>query len=370
MTDKIPLVSVIIPMYNAAKFIPQTLESLRCQTMKDFEVVVVDDCSTDNSVEIVNSFDNRVGGGLNLHVVKLPKNSGTPGMPRNVGMQFARGKYIAFLDSDDFFTYTALEELTTLAEKFQADVVHTNQFITLWAGRGKSPDDPAFTDMKELTNQKNFFVTYGQRPRPDKPTLEIEDISARVRTFLSDRYTREPYVCFYLRDFLITNQITFPTLPQHEDEPFAFQAMCLAKNLLNVPNIFYIVRPREGSTMREALQLPAEIHKRLRLFIDGFSTFKNIMSNIKFFNEHPDYRYAVLDWYIQTKPYHLQGVYMQVPPFIVNMFVEREFHSEEASFAAYLFNTMNMYRLQLMQMHRENNALRNELKRYQSAKIQ
>lgn len=66
MVRKIPLVSVIVPMFNSAKFIPQTLESLLRQTMKDFEVVVVDDCSTDNSIEVVESFINRFekwGGG-------------------------------------------------------------------------------------------------------------------------------------------------------------------------------------------------------------------------------------------------------------------------------------------------------------------
>ena len=64
-TEKIPLVSVIIPMYNAARFIPQTLESLLYQTMQDFEVVVIDDCSTDNSVEVVESFTEKfdAGGG-------------------------------------------------------------------------------------------------------------------------------------------------------------------------------------------------------------------------------------------------------------------------------------------------------------------
>lgn len=65
-TEKIPLVSVIIPMYNAEKFIPQTLESLLGQTMTNFEVIVVDDCSTDDSVEVVESFKEKFcerGGG-------------------------------------------------------------------------------------------------------------------------------------------------------------------------------------------------------------------------------------------------------------------------------------------------------------------
>ena len=58
-TEKLPLVSVIIPMYNAARFIPQTLESLLYQTMTDFEVVMIDDCSTDNSVEVVENFKEK-----------------------------------------------------------------------------------------------------------------------------------------------------------------------------------------------------------------------------------------------------------------------------------------------------------------------
>lgn len=69
-TEKILLVSVIIPMYNSAKFIPQTLESLCYQTMTDFEVVVIDDCSIDNSVEVVESFVNNfyknTGGGVSF----------------------------------------------------------------------------------------------------------------------------------------------------------------------------------------------------------------------------------------------------------------------------------------------------------------
>ena len=65
-TEKSPLVSVIMPMYNSAQFIPQTLESLLYQTMKNFEVIVIDDCSTDNSVEVVESFKPKfaVGGGV------------------------------------------------------------------------------------------------------------------------------------------------------------------------------------------------------------------------------------------------------------------------------------------------------------------
>ena len=322
--------------------------------MRDFEVVVVDDCSTDNSVEVVESFVDRFAhGGVKLSVIKLPKNTGTPSLPRNVGIQLARGKYIAFLDSDDFFIRTALEELTTLAEKYQADAVHTNQFFILWNGKEKSVDDPAFTDINELANPANFFVVYQSKYRPDKPTLETNNLAERVKNFLAGEYTGETCATFYRRDFLISKQITFPLFRIHEDQPFAFQVMYLAEKLLFVPNIFYIVRPRKSSITHEQFNVKASIHRSMQVYIVGFNAFKKIMDDIKFFVEHPDYRYAILDFYIQTKLNHLLGFYMKIHPAVLNPLIEKEFSSDDTAFATYLFNTVNIQRLQIMRLQHE-----------------
>ena len=91
------------------------------------------------------------------------------------------------------------------------------------------------------------------------------------------------------------------------------------------------------------------------------------MDGIKFFDEHPDYRYAVLDWYIQSKIGRLWNFYAQIPPFVLNELVKKEFHSDEGAFAAYLFHVVNLRQIQLTQLQQENIALRNELKRYQTA---
>ena len=357
MSNKFPLVSVIIPMYNSAKFIPQTLESLLYQTMTDFEVVVVDDGSTDNSVAVVKSYASK----LNLNVVSLPKNSGISSIPRNVGIQLARGKYVAFLDSDDLLTKTALEELSTLAEEHKADIVHTNQFFKLWGGKAKSPDDPAFSDMNELTNPNNYVnLAYGNRSHPNKPTLLSEDMSERIDKFIRNDYTREPYTGFYRRDFLITNQIKFPNVYVHHDEHFAFHALCLAKNVLCVSNVYYIVRPRSGSIMREKNQWERTVHRDVRIRIDGFNAMIKIMDGIKFFAEHPDYRYAVLNWYIESKSWVINH-YKNNSPAKMNQYVEKEFHSDDA-FAAYLFNTMCVQRLQIAQLQDELKKLKESQK--------
>ncbi len=350
-----PLVSVIISMYNSANFIPQTLESLLYQTMKDFEVIVIDDCSTDNSVEVVESFIDRFEEGQ-LHVLKLSKNTGSPGLPRNAGIKFAHGKYISFLDSDDLYTKTALEELTTLAEEYKVDAVHSNQIFSLW-GRmytnRKTVDDPEFTDMEELTNPANFYTMYEERPSPDKPTLKTGDIAERVKKFVENKYTRETYTTFYKRDFLMSNKIVFPGLSQFVDESFNFHGMCLAKKLLLIPNIYYIIRPRADSVTRKKFDRSAEIHKKLRVFIDGFRVFSDIMDSIKFFSENPDYRYDVLNWFVQSKPHLLHDIYKESNPAELYPLIEKEFSSDEASFAAYLFNTMKVQQLQIEKLQTE-----------------
>ena len=352
-TKKIPLVSVIIPMFNSAKFISQTLESLLYQTMKDFEVVVIDDCSTDNSVEVVESFSKRFGG--RLQVVKFAKNTGTPGFPRNVGIQLARGKYIAFLDSDDLFTKTALEEFTTLAEKFHVDVVHLYSYYILWGGNARSVDDPAFTDMKELTDAKKFYRVFNRDERLNAPALESEKILDRINHWLELSAEYSTWLSFYRRDFLIKNQILFSDMETSEDAPFTFEAFCLAKTYLVAPNIVYIVRPRRGSAWRYQNEIPPEkaFHKDMIAFKDGFREFVRIMDRIPFFAEHPDYHYEILDWFANYRFETFKRYYLDNSPFVLSPFIEQELPPDNREFVSYLFNTANIYRLKIRQLQQE-----------------
>ena len=123
--ENAPAVSVIIPMYNAEKFIGECLESILAQTFQDFEVIVVDDCSTDSSVKIIEQYIPSFGGRLKLS--RMDKNSGSGAMPRNKGMELSHGEYVFFMDDDDLLTKTALEEMYTLAKDFDADVVYTEK---------------------------------------------------------------------------------------------------------------------------------------------------------------------------------------------------------------------------------------------------
>ena len=90
-------VSVIVPVYNAEKYLGVCLESLLIQTLTDFEVIVVDDCSTDASNTVAESYLERFGG--RLKIVTLPENTGSGAVPRNVGLGLAGGEYVYFIDA-------------------------------------------------------------------------------------------------------------------------------------------------------------------------------------------------------------------------------------------------------------------------------
>ena len=349
LSEKIPLVSVIIPMYNAARFIPQTLESLLYQTMQDFEVVLIDDCSTDNSVVVVEGFSEKFGG--RLHVIKLPENSGSPEVPRNIGIRFARGKYLAFLDNDDLFTKTALEELSELAEKFQADVVNTNEFFYF-------PDENLkAATTEELLNTNHTVISCNpSSPRLPKPTYAPDDFSERIKLWLNNEFHWATWASFVKKDFWVTKQIHFPKMPVSGDMIANFSCLCFGKKLLRVPNITYINRFRSDSVSHSNIDLEKYFHKWLGNLNLGFNEFNKVMRRFPFFKEHADYRYAVLNWFFERvllDARHLPTAYAQIHPAALNQLVEKEFHSDDAAFSAYLFNTVNIQRLQIMQLQAE-----------------
>ena len=131
---------------------------MAAQTFQNFDIIVVNDCSTDNSVAEVEKFLPQFKGRLKLK--SLPKNTGASAVPKNTGVQMARGKYVMFLDSDDYLSATAIEELFKIAEDTDAEVIHCSQYFTF-----KDDTD----EIKTSTFQKTYHV--------NKPTLETLDIA-------------------------------------------------------------------------------------------------------------------------------------------------------------------------------------------------
>lgn len=113
-------ISVLISTFNKRKFIDKTLDSLLQQTINksEFEIILVDDCSTDDTLDIVSSIIDKFE---NYKLVQLDANSGTPAKPRNLSIDLSIGKYIIFVDGDDWLPNNALEILYNLIDRNNTD---------------------------------------------------------------------------------------------------------------------------------------------------------------------------------------------------------------------------------------------------------
>ncbi|WP_394135644.1 glycosyltransferase family 2 protein [Aliivibrio fischeri] len=111
-----PLVSIIMPCFNASLFITKAIESVIQQTYSNWELIIVDDCSLDRSLEVIGNYDDN-----RISTYMLSVNSGSPACPRNLGIKKAKGDYIAFLDADDSWYPEKIElQLNRMLRK-QAD---------------------------------------------------------------------------------------------------------------------------------------------------------------------------------------------------------------------------------------------------------
>ncbi|MEG1506770.1 MAG: glycosyltransferase family 2 protein [Bacilli bacterium] len=148
-----PLVSIITPAYNSKDFIGETIESVLNQTYKNWEMLIVDDCSTDSSPEIIKKYiqkDSRI------KYLKNDKNSG-PAISRNEGLDNANGKYIAFLDSDDFWHKEKLKYQIEFMEKNDLKITHTNYvFVTENGEIIKTINPSEGIDYKKLLKGNEF----------------------------------------------------------------------------------------------------------------------------------------------------------------------------------------------------------------------
>ena len=118
--NSMPRVSVIMPLYNAESYVAQAVESVKAQTMCDWELLVIDDCATDGSH---SAAVRAAGDDARIHILRNDKNCGVA-RTRNRGIELARGEYIAFLDSDDFWEPQMLEKMLACLNDTAADIAY------------------------------------------------------------------------------------------------------------------------------------------------------------------------------------------------------------------------------------------------------
>lgn len=325
-----PAISVIIAMYNAEKYVAECLESLLNQTFQDFEVIVVDDCSTDFSRAVVYSFFPKFHDRLKL--MKFKQNSGLPGLPRNFALNVAQGKYVYFLDSDDLLTATAFEELYNVAEKFNAQVVHVEKFLSF------SDDVPKENAVANSIQQKDFV---------SEPTLETPNLVKRVTDFTQKKYLWWACNKLFLKKFLEDNNIKFTPIKVFEDMIFAFMCVVAAKVYVRVPFVSYYYRLRTDSISHNI----SDVFLASKEAFDVFNALDKFMDTQEFFRENPECRYQMLDFFMQDRLGVIAKalfVASDLEPTDLFKFLKEKFFSvnpeQYVALMAYLFVNANMFK--------------------------
>lgn len=210
-----PAVSIIIPVFNAEKYLHKCLNSILAQSMQDFEVIMVNDGSTDNSQSILNEYAEKYP----TKFVVFEKENGGQSSARNMALPYVRGEYTTFLDSDDYYDDDYLEILYSAAKKNDSDVVLSGQ---------KKVDE----DGKIYLN-----IDYDVEKYP-KCILRRLNFSGKL----------------YRTSYMRKHNMKFAVGKTYEDNPFNFIMIFLAKNLVILPYSGYYQVGHSGSTTTKKIE--------------------------------------------------------------------------------------------------------------------
>lgn len=213
-----PLVSIIMPVYNVEEFLEQGLDTLIQQTLKRIEIICVDDGSTDRSLEILNEYAAR-----DKRVRVFTQQNKYAGAARNLGLSHARGEYVVFLDSDDFFAKGLAEQAYTAGKLANADVV-------LYGAKHYNNKTGEYKDAKWLLNA--MFA-------PKKQPFSYKDCPNDIYRIT----TPCPWTKMFRRDFVLKSGLQFQHTQNSNDLFFTYSSIAMAERIvtLDKPLVYYRV---------------------------------------------------------------------------------------------------------------------------------
>ena len=209
-------ISIIVPIYNAEKYLDKCLKSLVNQTKRELEIILINDGSTDGSENIIKKYkDKRIKYFKN-------KNQGI-GKTRNFGIEKATGKYIMFVDSDDYIDLNSCEKMYEKAEKNNLDVVMCD-----------------------------FYKVYDDGKIEEVRTSSFADSTLKENPDIITEYL-SPWAKIYNLEMIDKNHIKFVENLKYEDAPFVIKALCCAKKIGKIDEClnYYAIHGNSETTIRD-----------------------------------------------------------------------------------------------------------------------
>ena len=238
--EKSPLVSILAPMYNAKNFIEVCIDSVLRQTLKDIELILIDDHSTDGSFEIVlEKYLNPANSTYDPRVKLYRNDFNHHGfLVSNFLIKQARGKYIYFMDHDDAIFPQTLEIFYNAAEESQAEVVHMNSYL--------------MTFDEDFSLDSTINGTIQHIPNPTPRFLD-EDLPQRLHDeFVHYGCEVVPWIKIQRRDFLLNYKIGFPTTTREPDTLIHLAQLCFAKKIQIIDGLVGVHRLHRNSLMHSS----------------------------------------------------------------------------------------------------------------------
>ena len=213
-------ISIVIPIYNVSAYVESCLESVRKQSYKDLEIILVDDCGTDNSMDVIREYL-RVHNFVEVRIIHHTSNLGLSAA-RNTGLDAATGDYVYFLDSDDELMDGCLSEMVASLNNQRYDFVIGNYEVS-----GSDKEYPALT-------------------LPEGAILGNKEI---MHSYAEGRWYMMAWNKLCRRDFLLSNDLYFEEGVLHEDVIWSFKLSCKANSMFVVQKPTYKYNIRTASIM-------------------------------------------------------------------------------------------------------------------------
>ena len=258
MNNNLPLISVIVPIYNVDKYLTRCINSIVSNTYTNLEILLINDGSTDNSLNICNSFLSK-----DSRIKIYSKKNGGLSSARNLGIDKSTGKYISFIDSDDYISENFYEYLYNLIQKYNGDV----SYITMFKTNNE-------TDLLLKEEFKNNKVD------EKIDILNKEEALERFHSFTYEYCLTSVVSVNKLYKKELFNNIYFPLNKLHEDEFTTYRAIANANKIIYSNMPLYAYFQRSNSIMNNSFNI-----KRL----DALEAYDNYVS---FFKENKLYDIA------------------------------------------------------------------------------
>ena len=263
-----PLLTVLVPIYNASPYLRQALDSLAHQTLRDLEILCINDGSTDDSLAIIKSYQ---AADPRFRLLDKP-NTGY-GDSMNQGIKLARGRYLGILEPDDWLELDAFSRLTQLAEWHRAEVVKANYFKELATTSSATSKTLKSTEIRPRDTGKLID------PRHDR----------RVFTFAPAIWS-----AIYRRDFLLDRHLEFLPTPgaSYQDLGFSFKVWATARRVVLTDAAYYHYRLDNANSSVHSpgkLNCVVEEYAAIADFLadrDLAATFSHTAAAAKFRNYH------------------------------------------------------------------------------------